>query len=71
MANKRRWINPFFVIIVAVTGLGLSACAFSEPDPPQSTAVIVCQPPSIEAAVTGHWPIPPECEVTEESSTRK
>ncbi len=63
MTNKRYWITPFSVIILAVTGLGLSACAFSEPGPPQFTPIIADEAmPTEEVAPT---PVPTNATGTE------
>jgi hypothetical protein len=54
---------PVLAVLVVAAGCGPDARPESAPSPSVSATSDDCGPPNEEAAVTDHWPVPPECEL--------
>ena len=51
------------VLLTLLAACGGEARPLADPSPTASRTSEGCAPPNEEAAVTDHWPVPPECEL--------
>lgn len=54
---------PVVAVLLITVGCGPDARPEAVTSPPVSATRDDCAPPNEEAAVTDHWPVPPECEL--------